>query len=287
MMKDETEVIGEETTSQDAVNDVAMQSAVKADGRDWKGRILLVLALGAPIVALGAAVGSGWGLWDFRPAFTVLMGTVIAAVAVLLLAMLFKWMNKRSGAPASRLLHWGSVLLALLYLGWIGNIALKGRSVPAIHDVSTDLADPPVFKTLTLREDNWDSIPGEGDSAMQGLNPQQRWRKLHQEAYGDIRSVGVDMPVQQVIEKAQRLADDRGWDVVSVQVAEGKLEATDTSALFRFKDDVVIRVRPTESGGGSIVDMRSVSRVGISDLGVNAARVRTFLADLSGTVTAG
>jgi hypothetical protein len=154
MMNDETEVISEETTPQDAVNDVAMQSAVKAEGRDWKGRILLVLALGAPLVALGAAVGSGWGLWDFRPAFTVLLGTVIAAVAVLLLAMLFKWMNKRSGAKASRLLHWGSVLLALLYLGWIGNIALKGRSVPAIHDISTDLADPPVFKTLALREDN-------------------------------------------------------------------------------------------------------------------------------------
>jgi uncharacterized protein (DUF1499 family) len=65
-----------------------------------------------------------------------------------------------------------------------------------------------------------------------------------------------------------------------------RLEATDRSALFRFKDDIVLRVRPTDTGEGSIVDMRSVSRVGVSDLGVNAKRVRSFLADLSGTVTA-
>ena len=67
---------------------------------------------------------------------------------------------------------------------------------------------------------------------------------------------------------------------------EGRFEATETSAFFQFKDDVVLRVRPSETGERSIVDMRSVSRVGISDLGMNAKRVRAFLADLTGTVTA-
>ncbi len=67
---------------------------------------------------------------------------------------------------------------------------------------------------------------------------------------------------------------------------EGRFEATETSAFFQFKDDVVLRVRPSETGEGSIVDMRSVSRVGVSDLGMNAKRVRAFLADLTGTVAA-
>ncbi|MGL5839140.1 MAG: DUF1499 domain-containing protein, partial [Sphingorhabdus sp.] len=57
--------------------------------------------------------------------------------------------------------------------------------------------------------------------------------------------------------------------------------------FFRFKDDVVVRVRPTEDAKGSIVDMRSISRVGVSDLGMNAKRVRAFLADLTGTNPAG
>ena len=82
------------------------------------------------------------------------------------------------------------------------------------------------------------------------------------------------------------LAKERGWTVAADMPAEGRLVATATTALFRFKDDIVLRVRPTEDGRGSIVDMRSVSRVGQSDIGVNAKRVRKFLADLSGTVTA-
>jgi uncharacterized protein (DUF1499 family) len=43
----------------------------------------------------------------------------------------------------------------------------------------------------------------------------------------------------------------------------------------------VVRVRPDPSPkGGSIVDMRSISRVGGSDVGVNAERIREFLVDL-------
>jgi len=93
--------------------------------------------------------------------------------------------------------------------------------------------------------------------------------------------------VNEVMVKAERLAKARGWDIAVYVPAQGRLEATETSALFRFKDDIVLRVRPTENGTGSIIDMRSVSRVGQSDLGVNAKRVKAFLADLSGTVTTG
>ena len=81
------------------------------------------------------------------------------------------------------------------------------------------------------------------------------------------------------IRKAARLARERGWQIARVDTAAGTLEATDTSLFFRFKDDVVVRARPAP-GGGSLVDMRSISRVGGSDVGVNAERVRDFLADL-------
>ncbi|MFZ1565186.1 DUF1499 domain-containing protein, partial [Sphingorhabdus sp.] len=113
-----------------------------------------------------------------------------------------------------------------------------------------------------------------------------RWTRIHQDEYGDIRSVRINRPVAEVIEKAGRLAETRGWDIALIEPEQGRLEATETSRFFGFKDDVVIRVRPTEDATGSIVDMRSISRVGMSDLGVNAKRVRSFLADLSGTVSA-
>jgi uncharacterized protein (DUF1499 family) len=122
---------------------------------------------------------------------------------------------------------------------------------------------------------------------MKGMGPQQRWEVIHRKSYADVRTVRINEPMIDVIAKAERLAKNRGWDVEIADAAQGRLEATATSTFFRFKDDVVLRVRPTQDGQGSVVDMRSVSRVGVSDLGMNAKRVRAFLADLSGTVSAG
>jgi uncharacterized protein (DUF1499 family) len=69
-----------------------------------------------------------------------------------------------------------------------------------------------------------------------------------------------------------------GWDVVAVDAGRGRTEATDTTRWFRFKDDVVVRVTP--SGNGARVDVRSKSRVGRSDVGTNARRIRTYLAEV-------
>ena len=255
-------------------------------GRDWQGIIVLVAGGGALLWGLISAVGVGWGLWSWSSGLTGVMWSFILAIGAILFGILFAWRAKKSGILRPKFLRWIGMLSAIAYAGWIGTFVMAGISVPAIHDISTDLADPPAFVTLALRADNLDAIPGEGDDEMKGMNPQQRWVIVHQKAYGDIRSVRIDEPVPTVIAKAERLAKARGWDVAVSLPEEGRFEATETSAFFRFKDDIVLRVKPTETGDGSIVDMRSVSRVGSSDLGVNAKRVRSFLADLSGTVTA-
>ncbi|WP_404326387.1 DUF1499 domain-containing protein [Aerophototrophica crusticola] len=80
------------------------------------------------------------------------------------------------------------------------------------------------------------------------------------------------------MKRAEAAARDMGWDIVAVEPAEGRVEATATTAWFGFKDDVVVRVRP--EGDGSRIDVRSKSRVGRSDLGANAARIRDYLARL-------
>lgn len=253
--------------------------------RDPKGWLVAVLGVGAPLAFIIVAAGSGIGLWGWQAGLAAVPWIIAIAVVTLLLAIAFIVLNRRKGR-ATRWPLLGLGLVATLgFLAYLVPYGIAMLTLPAIHDITTDLADPPKFTTLSLRADNWDKIPGANDREMSGMNPRQRWATAHQEAYPDIRSVRIDQPVAVVIEKAERLAEDRGWDIASVDPVAGNLEATDTVSLFRFKDDIVIRARAAENGAASIIDVRSVSRIGVHDLGVNAKRVRRFLSDLSGTTT--
>ena len=72
-----------------------------------------------------------------------------------------------------------------------------------------------------------------------------------------------------------------GWTIVAADDAAGRIEASDRSRWFGFTDDIVVRITP--SGSGSRIDLRSSSRLGRSDFGVNAARIETYLAALRAT----
>jgi hypothetical protein len=253
---------------------------------DYQGYLVLIAGVGALVWGFVSAVGTGWGFWAYQSGLKGVTWAFFLGLGAILFGILFGWRARKAIAPPPRTRRWVGMLVAIIYVGWVGTFLMAALTVPAIHDVSTDLADPPTFQTLQLRADNLDNVPGADDEDMKGLTPQQRWAVVHQKAYGDIRSVRINEPVPMVVAKAERLAEARGWDVAVALPEEGRLEATETSAFFRFKDDIVLRVRPTDTGEGSIIDMRSVSRVGTSDLGVNAKRVRSFLGDLTGTVTA-
>lgn len=253
---------------------------------DYWGYLVLTAGVGALVWGFVAAVGTGWGFWEYTSGLKGVTWAFFLGLGAILIGAVQGWRARKAITPPPRTRRWVGMLVALIYVGWVGTFLMAALTVPAIHDVSTDLADPPTFQTLVLRTDNLDNIPGADDDEMRGLTPQQRWALVHQKDYGDIRSVRINEPVPMVVAKAERLAKARGWDVAVSLPEEGRLEATETSAFFRFKDDVVLRVRPSDTGEGSIVDMRSVSRVGTSDLGMNAKRVRSFLADLTGTVTA-
>jgi hypothetical protein len=290
--------MSDETTSAEQVSEAVAETPVEAPVESDAvaapakpsgagGKFVLALGAGSILLALVAALGSGWGMWHFSFGFQLLMGAFGAAVLAMLSGIGIGWWAKRKGRASPRPLRWLGMALGGAFALYVLSMVYTARTLPAIHDISTDLADPPQFRMLGVRKDNLDAIPGQDDSNMKGMNPQQRWVVLHQKAYGDIRSVRTTMPVAEVIGKAERIAKERGWDIALTDPVEGRLEATDTTRFFRFKDDVVLRVRPTEDGTGSIIDMRSISRVGISDLGVNAKRVRSFLADMAGTNPAG
>ena len=141
------------------------------------------------------------------------------------------------------------------------------QSVPPIHDITTDTADPPIFDAvLPLREG---LNPVEYDPA---VGAQQR------EAYPEIVPLVLDLLPDQAFTRALATAEGLGWEIVAQDQSAGRIEATDTTRWMGFKDDVIVRVRP--DGAGTRVDVRSVSRVGRSDIGTNARRIAGYLEEL-------
>jgi uncharacterized protein (DUF1499 family) len=249
----------------------------------WARRLTwlaLVLAIGGVAAALIAAVGSGLEAWHFRTGFTILRYAFFAAIAGGVLAIIALAMSHRAGVPGLRTRNVLALAVALLFVGYLGQQIYTARTVPAIHDVATDLEDLPQPRALRVREDNLENVPDMGRAELKALEPEERWKAIHREAYGDLEPVRVPWTVEETIGKAQALADKRGWQIAHVDPARGALEATETTRFFRFKDDVVLRARKAPDGKGTLVDMRSISRVGGSDVGVNARRVREFLEDL-------
>ena len=259
-----------------------MADAIRGGG--WTRRmsvLALVLSVGGVVAALIASVGSGAGAWPFGTAFGVLRYALYAAVAGGVLAIIAFVMSRRTGVRTARA-NLVAFLLALVFAAYLGNQVATARSVPAIHDASTDLADMPQFRTLTVRADNLENIPDDDRAELAAMDSETRWKTIHREAYGDLRGLRLAANPADALARVQALVRERGWSIAKVDARAGTVEATATTLFFRFKDDVVVRVRADPArAGGSIVDMRSISRVGGSDVGVNAKRIRAFLGDLA------
>ncbi|QOY62521.1 DUF1499 domain-containing protein [Lysobacter sp. H21R4] len=231
-------------------------------------RLVLVVALLAVLVLLIAGPGTRMGLWDFRTGFGLMrwaayIGLGAAAAAVLLLMA-------PSVRRAGGMVLAGALLIGLgvAFVPW--NAMRAARQVPPIHDISTDTAGPPQFMDiLPLRADA--ANPAEYGGAE--IAQQQRT------AYPELRPYKSALPPAQAFEQALEAARKMGWDIVASDPASGRIEASDTTMWFGFTDDVVIRVEA--EGGGSRIDVRSVSRVGKSDAGTNAKRIRAYLAALA------
>jgi uncharacterized protein (DUF1499 family) len=224
---------------------------------------------------VGAAVAAfaGWGtraeLWSFGVGFRLLEGAV-AGTALGGLLCLIGLVRTRSGKKRGRLRAVLGVLIGVAVVGFPGMYMLKARNLPAIHDITTDLENPPAFSAVApLRR----GAPNPVDYGGPAVAAQQR------QAYADIQPVRLDIPPARAFERSLDAAREMGWEIVDANPAQGRIEATATTFWFGFKDDVVILVSATEAG--SRIDVRSLSRVGRGDVGTNAARVRTYLAKFS------
>ena len=234
-------------------------------GLSW---LALLLAIGATIVAFAGMTLARVDRIGKLEGFGYLYQSAPVAAGALVIAIIALILNWRAGWPARR-----AALIGFLFAaGFVGSVAVRvamGADAPMIHDATTDLADVPQFETITLPEDN-----------MRGLREPSEWVKLHEIGYPDLRSVVLDRSVEQTIRDAEKLAKERGWTIRAVVPDAGRLEATAYASYIRFEDEVVLRARP-DGADRTLIDMRSVSRVGIGDLGVNAQRIHDFLEDLA------
>lgn len=159
------------------------------------------------------------------------------------------------------------ILGGALLLGTLVLVAYRGRG-PAIHDITTDLQDPPSFAVPLL--------PGQPDRDMAYPRGGSDVPALQRAAYPGIRSLSVRAPRERVFAAALDAAHQLGWTITSSDPQRGRIEAFAVTRLFRFVDDIAVRIRPGTEGT-VIIDVRSTSRVGRSDMGANAARIRRFL----------
>jgi uncharacterized protein (DUF1499 family) len=237
--------------------------------RRWSRLALAALGLAAlvAVVAVLAGFGSRWGLWHFRTGFTLLRWAAYGGLAAIVLGAAAMFRARPGGPRHGFAIAFLAVVLGLLTVGIPWQARRAGAGAPPIHDITTDTENPPDFVAVApLRVDDPNPVDYEGADVAR----QQRG------AYPDIRPLILDLPADQAFDRALDAVIARGWELVDAVRAEGRIEATDRTFWFGFRDDVVVRLTPLDANR-TVVDVRSKSRVGRGDLGTNARRVRQYL----------
>ncbi len=226
--------------------------------------LAILLAFAAAAALLASGPGYRLGAWHFRTGISLVRWASYLSVAGVLLSVLALAIPRLRGGGA----RW--LAAALVVAGATGGItgywASRASSVPRIHDITTDTDNPPrLVSTLPMRA----GAENTADYGGPKLAAEQK------QGYPDLAPLLLPVPPKVAFERAHGVAQAMGWQIVAADPAAGRLEATDTTLWFGFHDDIVVRI--TAADGGSRVDVRSVSRVGRSDIGTNAKRIRAFL----------
>ena len=252
-------------------------------------KLAISLAIFTPVFMAVSALGVKFGMWHWKTGFgtlvrgygpKLLMATLVVALLALILSLIVK---PRKG--------WLAALLALcvpLIGMWMGNgVKTKFEAVPIIADITTDTVDAPAFTQaiLTQRLDKSHSLNLATNALdyaqIKDLRSKKPASEAQKSAYPDIGTITMSGNTGAAYDKAIAAVKSMGMAIATEDKAGGIIEATQSSFWFGFKDDVVIRIRAAD-GGGSVVDIRSASRHGASDIGINAKRVRALTAKIKG-----
>lgn len=227
----------------------------------------LRLAIAAPILAILCIAVFRLGIIEFRlPFLGLVLAVLLAVIALLLSAGALIGGLGGDGAHMQRAAI--ALVLALVMLFPPLNTVRKGGNVPPIHDISTDLDNPPIFE----------AVPGVRGANDNSLALDEKVQAAQKAFYTELAPLSLSGSAADNFAKALAAAEGMGWEIVAQNADKGLIEATATTTLFGFKDDVIIRL--SDANGGTRVDMRSASRAGLSDLGANAARIEAYFSAL-------
>jgi len=245
-----------------------LTQTVRKPSISWVVLLGAGLAVASALVLLAGPVGYRLEILPLRVALqSFLRWGAYGAIAatVVSLAGLVVTLTRPREARRGVLLAAIGLLAGVVLIGIPGRFRL-GPPAPPIHDITTDTQEPPEYvAVLPLRVNASNTTVYGGEK----IASQQR------EAYPDLQPLTLNVPPPQAFDRALTTVREMGWELIAADAGAGRIEATDTTFWFGFKDDVVVRVRPAD--GGSRVDVRSLSRVGGGDAGTNAKRIRAYL----------
>jgi uncharacterized protein (DUF1499 family) len=235
----------------------------------------LALALVAALALLLAGPGHRFGWWSLGTGFGMLRWAAYGGIAAALISAVGLVIAPLRAQRRGMFRALAGLIVGLVVAGVPLSYLQSARSVPPIHDITTDPEDPPAFEAIVpLRA----AAPNPVAYGGPAVAAQQR------DAYPDLAPADYPVAPQAAFEAALVAAGDMGWTIVATDEAAGRIEAIDRTFWFGFTDDIVVRVRPTDAG--SRIDVRSTSRLGVGDFGTNAARVRAYLAELDKQLSA-
>ncbi len=237
----------------------------------WWSKAILGGGVASILLLPLGAVGARFGLWGFEVGFLCLqLGSLLGLIGIACGIPAIVAARRRSLSGDL----WATVsgmAICFAVVVFMGMQLLSGLSAPLIHHVSTNKEDPPPFiDIVALRGEHSNPL----DYDIEAVGP------LQDEFYPWVEPLLLRATPAEAFERAVGALQSMGLDIVATHPEEGLIEAVDTTFWFGFKDDVAVRVR--EYPQGTVVDVRSISRIGLSDVGVNAKRVKEILRRLQG-----
>ena len=217
----------------------------------------LVGVLGARLDLIAPV--AGFGLF----ALLMPLGAALALLLGLIGVLRTRPRQRRGGASQA----WGGIVLSAVLLGWIFVLSSGTTEAPTIHDITTNIDDPPTFVAAAPEDSR-----GQGFAYPSGG---AQVPDLQRAGYPDLATLHLDISRQEALWRVRHTAEDMDWELIGGDDESGQVEFADTTPWFHFVDFVSVRVRAEEAGAA--VDVRSVSQIGVGDLGKNADRIRRFM----------
>ena len=247
--------------------------------------VALVLAIAPALLILIGAIGTKLGLWSWKFGFVSVLvngpvtgvgwapALAMLAIAVSLIGVVISiWVGSWRRSLAA-------LLISLATMGAFIFLGGQARKAPPIHDVATDWREPMMFSEATMKRRGPEANPVIADPVLPKEMPAvggMRVAEVNEKACPQARPLLLKMDQASAYAAVKKAVQAQRLDIVTDEPAAGRLEAVATSFWYGFKDDLMARVQP--DGSGTRVDLRSVSRVGVSDLGQNCKRIAAIAA---------